>query len=195
MLRTALALVAFVGLAGCATQAPPPAPPPSPPPVIISDQSASTTSAEAVPETPEPPPPPPPAQPAKPQQTDGGRFRVGVVSAVSAEAAAPWVSKLQAAGYRTEILPVEIDGKTWHRVLLPGYANLEEARAVVPMVEQEFGLTGVWVTSRRRAPFPTGAAPAPEPAAMAAPAPAAEPAATRPPETTVEVPVEEKPQN
>jgi len=158
MLRKAAALTGVTFMAACATQAPPPPPPAeTPPPVVITDSSDSVAAPVAE------PPPPPPEAPAKPQQSDTGRFRVGVASLDSAEAAAPWVSKLQAAGYRTEVLPVEIEGKTWHRVLLPGYANLEEARAVIPFVEQEFGVQGVWVTSRRRAPMP-GDASAPAPA-------------------------------
>jgi cell division septation protein DedD len=167
MLRRAFALVATL-LGACATQPPPPPPAPEPPPVIISDQAQTETAAEPIVAE-------APAAPQKPQQTDAGRFRVGVASLETAEAAAPWVSKLQAAGYRTEVLPVTIDGKTWHRVLLPGYANLEEARAAIPFVELEFGVQGVWVTSRRRAPTPAGAA-APEPAAEPAPAPEPTPA-------------------
>jgi cell division septation protein DedD len=151
MLRRALTLTVTL-LGACATQPPPPpAAPEPPPPVIISDQAQPETAAEPIIAE-------APAAPQKPQQTDAGRFRVGVASLETAEAAATWMSKLQAAGYRTEVLPVTIDGKTWQRVLLPGYANLEEARAVIPFVEQEFGITGVWVTSRRRAPTPNGAA-------------------------------------
>lgn len=162
MPRKTTVLAGLMFVAGCATAPPPPPPVEAPPPVVISDQSESV--AEPVPEaTPEP------QGPQKPRQSDTGRFRVGVVSAESPGAAEPWVSKLQAAGYRTEVLPVEIEGKTWHRVLLPGYANLEDARAAIPFVEQEFGVQGVWVTSRRRAPAP--GAPAEAPAA----APAAEP--------------------
>lgn len=162
MLRNTLLLTGLALLGACATQPPPPPPAePAPPPVVISDQPESV--GEAVPE--------PPQGPQKPQQTDSGRFRVGVASLESAEATAPWVSKLQAAGYRTEVLPVDIEGKTWHRVLLPGYANLEEARAAIPFVEQELGVQGVWVTSRRRAPTPSGSAePAPAPAEASAPA-------------------------
>lgn len=165
-------LTAAALLAACASTPPPPPPAPEPPPpVIIGEQAQPETAAAPVVEEAL-------AAPQKPQQTDAGRFRVGVASLESAEATAPWVGKLQAAGYRTEVLPVVIDGKTWHRVLLPGYASLEEARAVIPFVEQEFGVTGVWVTSRRRAPTPAGAQ-APAPAAVTEPAapdtPAAEP--------------------
>ena len=165
-----LTIAALLG--ACATQPPPPAPAPEPPPpVIISEQAQPETAAEPVLEA--------PAAALKPQQTDAGRFRVGVASLETAEATAPWVTKLQTAGYRTEVLPVTIEGKTWHRVLLPGYASREEARAAIPFVEQELGVKGVWVTSRRRAPTPAGApeaaAPAPEPAPAAEPAPATEP--------------------
>jgi cell division septation protein DedD len=157
MLRKTLVVLTAAALAACASRPPPP-PPAAPPPVLISEQAESDSAAEAIPDA-----------PAKPRQTDHGRFRVSVASLDTVAATVPWVSKLEAAGYRTEILEVVIDGRTWQRVLLPGYASLEEARAVIPFVEQELGLSGVWVTSRRRAPVPPHLA---APAAEAAPAPA-----------------------
>ncbi|HUR40958.1 MAG TPA: SPOR domain-containing protein [Verrucomicrobiae bacterium] len=175
--------LATVLLAACAgNPPPPPLAEPAPPPAIITDEGTSTSDADSVEA-------PPPDAPAKPQQTDAGRFRIGVASMDSAEATRAWVTKLEAAGYRTEILPVEIDGKTWHRVLLPGYASLEEARAAVPFIEKEFGATGVWVTSRRRAPLPAAVAPA-EPVPAEAPMPAV-PEPTAPPAPTA--PAESEP--
>ena len=81
-----------------------------------------------------------------------------MASVDSAELAARWIGKVEAAGYRGEVLPVQIEGKTWQRVLLPGYASLEEARAALPFIEQDLGVQGAWVTSRRRAPTPAQAA-------------------------------------
>jgi cell division septation protein DedD len=149
-----LLLTAFALLAGCAS-APPPPPDESPAPVVISEAQPA----------PEPPPPAetPPPDPGKPQQTESGRFRIAVASLDSAELTAKWVSKAEAAGYRTEVLAVEIDGKTWHRVLLPGYATLDEAKAALPYVQQDLDAPGAWVTSRRRAPVPAGEAEAPPP--------------------------------
>ena len=160
-----LLLTAMVLLTGCASTPPPP-PEEAPPPVVIS---------EGQPPAPEPPPPPPadtpPPDPGKPQQTDGGRFRIAIASLDSAELTAKWVSKAEAAGYRTEVLAVEIDGKTWHRVLLPGYGSLDEAKAALPYVQQELDAPGAWVTSRRRAPVPPGEAGAPPPAEAPPPPP------------------------
>lgn len=99
-----------------------------------------------------------PEAPPKPQQTDAGRFRIAVASLDAPEIAAPWVGKAEAAGYRTELLAVEIEGKTWHRVLLPGYESLEAARAALPFIAQDLGVSDAWVTSRRRAPAPAAAA-------------------------------------
>jgi cell division septation protein DedD len=158
-----LLLTAFALLAGCAS-APPPPPDESPAPVVISEAQPA----------PEPPPPPaetPPPDPGKPQQTESGRFRIAVASLDSAELTTQWVSKAEAAGYRTEVLAVEIDGKTWHRVLLPGYATLDEAKAALPYVQQDLGAPGAWVTSRRRAPVPAGEAGAPPPAEAPPPPP------------------------
>ena len=176
MLRNTLALTGAALLAACASQPPPPPmadPEPLPPPAAIVEPAP--VQAEPIVEA-APPPPPPPAAPAKPQQTDGGRFRIGVASVDSAELAARWIGKIEAAGYRGEVLPVQIEGKTWQRVLLPGYASLDEARAALPFIEQDLGVKGAWVTSRRRAPAPEGApVAAAEPAPATAAAPAAEP--------------------
>ena len=88
-----------------------------------------------------------------------------IASVDSAERTAGLVKQAEDAGYRTEILTVEIDGKTWYRVLLPGYASLADAQAALPFVQQELNAPGAWVTSRLRAPFPAGAeAPAMPPA-------------------------------
>jgi cell division septation protein DedD len=169
MLKKLLVLGLMVSIAACARRQPPPEPEPEPaPPVEISEEPEPA---------PTPPPPveepPPPDTPAKPLQTDTGRFRIAIASLDSAELTAKWVSKAEAAGYRTEVLAVEIDGKTWHRVLLPGYESLAEAQAALPFVQQELGAQGAWVTSRRRAPGPADApaeAP-PPPAPEATPAP------------------------
>jgi cell division septation protein DedD len=160
MSNRSLLPIALLLLAACAGT-PPPAPDETPPPVVISEGQPA----------PEPPPPlaqpdaPPPDRPrdsGKPQQTDTGTFRIAVAALDRAELTAAWVGKAEAAGYRTEVLAVEIDGKTWHRVLLPGYATLDEAKAALPYVQQDLGAPNAWVTSRRRAPSPDGAAPAPD---------------------------------
>lgn len=165
MLKRILLLSLMVSIAACARrQAPEPEPEPAPPPVEIS---------EAPEPAPTPPPaeePPPPEVPMKPPQTDTGRFRIAIAALDSAELTAKWVSKAEAAGYRTEVLAVEIDGKTWHRVLLPGYESLADAQAALPFIQQELS-PSAWVTSRRRAPTPSGAGEAAAPADAPADAP------------------------
>jgi cell division septation protein DedD len=145
---------AIVLLAACAGRAPP-APAPESAPVVISESPPAPVAAPAEP-APPPDQPPPPLE-GKPAQTDSGRFRISIASTETAERAAAWARKAEAAGYRTEILAVEIDGKTWQRVLLPGYASLAEAQAALPFVQQDLGAPGAWVTSRRRAPAPSDA--------------------------------------
>jgi cell division septation protein DedD len=153
-----LLLIALALLAGCASE--PPAPPPDEPaPVVISEGQPAPEPAPPLAQ-PFAPVPDRPSDSGKPQQTDTGRFRIGIASLDRAELTGAWVAKAEAAGYRTEVLAVEIDGKTWHRVLLPGYATLDEAKAALPYVQQDLGAPGAWVTSRRRAPAPDGAAPA-----------------------------------
>jgi cell division septation protein DedD len=174
MLKTLVSLTAALLLAGCATRQPAQpaaeesAPveitesaPPPPPPAATDTVADSSANADA------------PDAPQKPAQTDTGRFRISVASLDSAAAAAPWVKKAEAAGYRTELWEVTIDGKTYQRVLLPGYASLADAQAALPFVQQDLGAPGAWVTSRRRAPTPDGspAAETPAPPAPEMPAP------------------------
>jgi len=180
MLKKGMPLLGFVLLAGCATRgAPPPVAEESAPveitesaPTLDATAPATDTEASASADAPD--------APQKPAQTDSGRFRISVASLDNAESTAAWVKKAEAAGYRTEILEVVIDGKSWHRVLLPGYASLADAQAALPFAQQDLGAPGAWVTSRRRAPAPDGAA-------AAAPAPDAPP----PPE----MPAPEQPAN
>ncbi len=167
MSNRSLLLTALALLAGCASTPPPePEPDESPAPVVISEGQPAPEPPLATPPDQAPPPDaPPPDRPkdiGKPQQTDSGSFRIAVASAESAGPAAKWASKAEAAGYRTEVLAVTIDGKTWHRVLLPGYATLDEAKVALGYVQQDLDAPGAWVTSRRRAPDPDGAAPAPD---------------------------------
>lgn len=157
--RTGLLLGAAL-LSGCANQpeAPPPETP-APEPAVIEMQPEAAPAAPATVEA------PPPDAPRKPPQTDAGRFRISIAAVGTAEAAAPWLRKAEAAGYRAELLAVEIEGKSWQRVLLPGYATLEEARAALPFIEQDLGVQDAWVTSRRRAPAPASEDAAAAPAA------------------------------
>jgi len=160
MLSRLLPFAMLALLGGCAS-APPPEPEEAPAPVVISEtQPAPEPLPPATP--PDQPPPDRPKAEGRPQQTDAGRFRIAVASAENPGPAEKWARKAEAAGYRTELLTVVIDGKTWHRVLLPGYASLDEARAALPFVQQELDAPGAWVTSRLRAPAPDGAAPPPD---------------------------------
>ena len=182
MLKKTMLLTGLTAFAGCASTPPPPPPDESPAPVEISE---AAPFAEA--------PTPPPDAPQRPPQTDTGRFRISIASLDTVEAAAPWVGKAEAAGYRTEVLAVEIEGKTWQRVLLPGYATLDEAQAAVPFVQQDLGAPDAWVTSRRRAPAPMDApVEAPPPPAPDMPAPPPAPDMPAPPPET---PAPEAPAN
>jgi cell division septation protein DedD len=175
MLKQLSVFTALALLAACASRAPEqhtPAPDTVPPPVEISE--SPEPAAAPPPDQPPPPDAPPSDAPQRPAQTDAGMFRIAIASLESAEGTATWVRRAQDAGYRTEVLAVELDGKTWHRVLLPGYASLAEAQAALPFIQQDLAAPGAWVTSRRRAPGPEDAPPAP--AAEAPPPPPEQPA-------------------
>ena len=151
-------------LAACASAPPEPEPEAAPPPVEITEAPAPAPEAP-------PPDAPPPDAPDRPPQTDSGLFRIAIAALDRAELAPNWVKRAEDAGYRTEVLAVEIDGKTWHRVLLPGYESLDAARAALPFIQQELA-PDAWVTSRRRAPGSADApADAPPPETTEAPPP------------------------
>ena len=78
-------------------------------------------------------------------------FRIVVASADTAKIGARWARKAETAGYRAEVQAVEVGGRTRHRVLLTGYATLAKATAALPLVKEQLGAPGAWVT-RRRAP-------------------------------------------
>ena len=149
MRNTLIVSLMLTLLAACAGAPPQPEPEPAPPPVEITEAPA-----------PEPPPPPVEAPPPRPAQTDTGLFRISITSQDTAGGAARWVRRAEDAGYRTEVLAVDIDGRTYHRVLLPGYASLDDAKAALAIIQEELGVPSAWVTSRRRAPAPD--APLPE---------------------------------
>jgi len=169
MLSKLPSLMTVALLAACAST-PEPQPEPAPPPVEISE-------APAPPAAP-PDQPPPPEKPARPEQ-GSGIFRISIASLDRAELAPKWVKKAEDAGYRTEVLAVEIGGKTVHRVLLPGYASLADAQAALPFVQQELA-PDAWVTSRRRAPGPADAAAGAPPPDAPPPPPPDQPAADQP---------------
>lgn len=146
---------AIVLLAACAGRAPPAPAPESAPVVITETEPPAPAPAEPAPPPDQPPPPARATAMGNPAQTDRGRFRISIASVESLEQTRTWVQKARDAGYRTEVLAVQIDGKTWQRVLLPGYASLAEAQAALPFVQQDLGAPDAWVTSRRRAPVPS----------------------------------------
>ena len=176
MLKNTLSLTAVLLFAGCATQQPS-QPLEESAPVEITESAPPVTTAAPNPTEADAPASPDAAASSKPAQTDTGRFRISIASLDNVDATKPWVQKAEAAGYRTEILEVVIDGKSYQRVLLPGYASLADAQAALPFVQQDLGAPGAWVTSRRRAPAPDGAtapaAEAPAPPAPDVPAPPA----------------------
>lgn len=128
----------------CASREPAPAAP-APEPVIVTEA--------------------PPVVPAeeKPVQGDGP-WSVSMASERTAALTQPWVQRFMREGYRVTVDTAEIDGTTWHRVLLPGY-TLVGARAMLPILAQQ-GVANAWIVPRAS----SAVAAAPAPAPVAAPA-------------------------
>ena len=89
------------------------------------------------------PTPPPSGLPASGRD---GPWSLNVASFSEAAVAAQEVARLRGAGYGSaSTQPVNISGKTWHRVQISGFASDVEARAAAQQLKEKLGLQNVWV--------------------------------------------------
>lgn len=89
--------------------------------------------------------------------TPGGKFKLGLSSHGDRAAADKDLKALALQGYAAAIESSDIQGKAWHRVVLPGFASYADAKTYVALMKQRLGYTSPWVIS------PGAAKPATEP--------------------------------
>lgn len=151
MLSTPLALLA------CASTPPPAPPAPVENPIVV---EAEQKPFEVLPYM----PPPDAPSVTKPEQTSSGTYRISIASLRTASEAEQWTKRAESLGYRTDVEIASVDGVVWHRVVLPGYRNREDALAAIGFAGPEFGIEQPWRLPRDAAPSdtPTVVLPAPE---------------------------------
>lgn len=79
-----------------------------------------------------------------------GAYMVGLESHEENEAALAAVAKFSTLGYATEILRVQLAGKTWYRVVVTGLATTDDARRYAQQLRRELKLKTPWVISPPR---------------------------------------------
>ncbi len=133
MKKTGLILTATAMLLACASE----------PPTAFELSRTSSPAVDAMPAESA-------AAPDESGQAADGEWRVSLVSVRTAEQAAQLSRQIAAKGYRVETEEVEVNGTRWQRLVLPGYHSEAEARAMLPVVQQEFGMHNAWVPPRRK---------------------------------------------
>lgn len=83
---------------------------------------------------------------AKPAGT--GEWAVVLVSFPTSAQAESERARLQKTGMSTEVHKSQVDGKTWFRVRVPGYASQDAAKSAIPSLETKSGIDGAWVARR-----------------------------------------------
>lgn len=146
MKKNCLMLISTATLLACASNPPlPPFPPYDPGPAYREAPPAPAVLDEEAPPASEVPD----SVADRSGQTDGGQWRVALISVRTVEKAAQLSRRVSSKGYRVETEVVEIGGASWQRLVLPGYRTEAEARAILPVVRQEFGFQSAWVPPRR----------------------------------------------
>jgi len=58
------------------------------------------------------------------------------------------LNRVENAGLVADVIPAQINNQTWHRVVVPGYASQEEAKAIAAELKGR-GLGQPWVYQRK----------------------------------------------
>jgi cell division septation protein DedD len=124
MERTAI-LILLATLAACASRSPPP--------------RHTPVAADPVP-IPAPAPAPAPAPPVV-----KGDWCVSLISVRTVAKSERLRDEYARQNYPVGIETVEVEGTTWHRVLFTGLVSRDDANALLPQLEQQFGVSGGWV--------------------------------------------------
>ncbi len=110
------------------------------PAVAARPPSATTAAATVNASLPQPAPAP------LAEASLAGSWSLNVASYSQPTAAEQEVARLRAAGYGSaRTRPIELGGKTWHRVQIGGFASDGAARSAAQDLKQKLGLQNVWV--------------------------------------------------
>jgi len=115
-----------------------PSPAPPEPPV-----QEKTAEAEAAPPAPETEAEPASEPESKPKKASG--WVVNLLSFPSQDKAETAQRRLQGISVPAEIAPADVQGKTWYRVQVSGFADQGEALAFAKSVRKKPGLSSAWV--------------------------------------------------
>lgn len=75
----------------------------------------------------------------------GGSWALNIASYTESAVAEREAGRLRAAGYAVRVQAASINGKTWHRVQLPGFASEGAARTAASELKSRLGLQNIWV--------------------------------------------------
>jgi cell division septation protein DedD len=81
--------------------------------------------------------------PPSPAKHDG--WAINLMSVTSADIAKEELARLRKLGVRAEQQVVNQDGKTWYRLLVPGFDSHDGAKAYIDTVEKQTGFSSAWV--------------------------------------------------
>lgn len=83
--------------------------------------------------------------PDVPVLSPGGRWGVAVASHDTEARSQRVADRLVDLGYPAEVLPVEVRGRTWFRVVVRGFSSRGDATMLAAQIESAAGLTGTWM--------------------------------------------------
>jgi septal ring-binding cell division protein DamX len=101
------------------------------------DKSVAATATAAAPK----------AKKALPK-AGGGSWAVVVESFAAEPEAYRRLNRVEGAGFVADVVPAQINGQTWHRVIVGGYASQDDAKTVATDLRGR-GLGQAWVMQRK----------------------------------------------
>lgn len=123
-------------------------PSPSPAPKVGLSAALPATANQAPTVVPEVAKPTVPVT-AAPKQTAAVRptseWALNIASYADPASAEQQVQRLRDAGYPVVVQPATVNGKSWWRVQVPGYASQQDAKAAANEIQNKLGVRGIWV--------------------------------------------------
>lgn len=87
--------------------------------------------------------------PAAAKKSGATRWVLQVVAATTPAKAEREAKKLRAGGYTPEIETTQVNGKTWHRVRIAGFASAADARKTAEEIKSKLGYANGWIAKVR----------------------------------------------